>query len=161
MADRHLPLLHHLEQRGLDLRRRAVDLVREEEVAEDGPELRVEAAFALTVDPRPDEIRRDEVRRELDAGERAPEHGRGRLDRQRLGEAGDSLEQQVPLGKQADDDALEHHVLTGDHPPDLEQRLLETLLCLRRRYRNGVLALLGHVSPPWVAGAVREDSTRP
>ena len=35
--DRHLPLLHRLEQRGLGLRRRAVDLVAEQEVREDRP----------------------------------------------------------------------------------------------------------------------------
>ncbi len=34
-VDRHLPLLHRLEERGLRLRRRAVDLVGEQEVRED------------------------------------------------------------------------------------------------------------------------------
>ena len=34
--DRHLPLLHRLEQRRLRARRRAVDLVREQDVREDG-----------------------------------------------------------------------------------------------------------------------------
>ena len=34
--DRDLPLLHRLEQRGLCARRRTVDLVREEDVREDG-----------------------------------------------------------------------------------------------------------------------------
>ena len=43
-ADRHLVLLHHLEQRRLDLRRRAVDLVGEQEVCEHRPELGVEAS---------------------------------------------------------------------------------------------------------------------
>ena len=33
--DRHLPLLHRLEERGLRPRRRAVDLVREQHVGED------------------------------------------------------------------------------------------------------------------------------
>ena len=46
VADRHLVLLHDLEQRRLHLRRRAVDLVREEEVAEDGAELGVERTVA-------------------------------------------------------------------------------------------------------------------
>jgi hypothetical protein len=34
-VDRHLPLLHRLEQRRLRLRRRAVDLVGEQQVGED------------------------------------------------------------------------------------------------------------------------------
>ena len=46
VPDRHLPFLHHLEQRRLHLGRGPVDLVGEEEVAEDGAELGVELAFA-------------------------------------------------------------------------------------------------------------------
>ena len=87
VADRHLALLHHLEQRRLHLRRRAVDLVREQEVAEDGAELGVERALAGPVDARADEVGRHEVGRELHARERAAEHAGRRLDRQRLREA--------------------------------------------------------------------------
>ena len=35
-VNRHLPLLHRLEKRGLRLRRRAVDLVGQQNVGEDG-----------------------------------------------------------------------------------------------------------------------------
>ena len=59
----------------------------------------------------------------------------GRLDRQRLREPGHALDQQVPLREQADEHALEHRVLPGDHAPDLEERLLEALLRLLRRGR--------------------------
>jgi hypothetical protein len=46
----------------------------------------------------------------------------------------------VPLREQADEDALEHRVLAGDHAPDLEERLLEPFLVghwasLARQYR--------------------------
>ena len=44
-----------------------------------------------------------------------------RLDRQRLGQAGDALEQDVATGQQADEDALEHRVLADDDAADLEQ----------------------------------------
>ena len=47
VRDRHLPLLHHLEQGRLHLRG---DLVREQEVAEDRAELRVERALVGAVD---------------------------------------------------------------------------------------------------------------
>ena len=40
---------------------------------------------------------------------------------------GNALDQEVALREQADEDALEHRVLPGDHPADLEQRLLEAL----------------------------------
>ena len=68
--------------------------------------------------------------RELDARERAAEHAGGRLDRQRLRQPGDALDQEVPLREQADEHPLEHRVLAGDHPPDLEERLLEAFLGL-------------------------------
>ena len=62
VADRDLALLHHLEQRRLHLRGRAVDLVREQEVAEHGAELGVEPARVRAVDPRADQVGRHEVR---------------------------------------------------------------------------------------------------
>ena len=130
VRDRHLALLHHLEQRGLHLRGRTVDLVGEQEVAEDRAELRVELPVAHAVDARSDEVGRDEVGRELDARERPAEDARGRLDRQRLGETRNALDQEVALCEQADEHPLEHRVLPGDDAPDLEQRLLELLLGL-------------------------------
>ncbi len=77
------------------------------------------------VDARPDEVGRDEVRRELDPLERAAEHRGRRLDRQRLREARHALDQQVAAGDEADEHALEHLVLAGDDALDLDERLLE------------------------------------
>ena len=142
VADRHLALLHHLEQRRLHLRGRAVDLVGEQEVAEDRPELGVEHAFAGPVDACPDEVRRHEVRRELDAGEGASKDAGGRLDRQRLGQARHALDQQVALREETDEDPLEHGVLPGDHPPDLEKRLLEAFLGLGGRGAGHVVHVI-------------------
>ena len=157
VPDRHLALLHDLEQRRLHLGRRAVDLVREQEVAEDGPELGVEGAFSRAVDARPDEVGGDEVRRELDPRERPAEHACGGLDGQRLRQAGDALEQQVALREQADEHALEHVVLPRDHPADLEERLLEAILRLGRRGDRQVSGLLGHVGS---LGCCTESYTR-
>ena len=125
---------------------RAVDLVGEQEVAEDGAELGVERPLAGAVDARADEVGGHEVGRELDARERAAEDAGRRLDRQRLGQAGHALDQQVPLRQQADEHALEHRVLAGDHPPDLEQRLLEALLGLGGCGSRDVVRLRRHVS---------------
>jgi hypothetical protein len=121
-------LLHHLEERGLHLRGRAVDLVREEEVAEDGALLGVERPGVGAEDPRADEVAGHEIRRELDALERAAQRGGCGLDRQRLGEAGYALDQQVAAGEQAHEHPLQHPVLPGDHAPDLEERALDGLL---------------------------------
>ena len=145
VPDRDLALLHHLEQRGLHLRRRPVDLVGQQEVAEHGPELRLEGALAGPVDAGANEIRGHEVRRELDPRERAPQDSRSGLDREGLGESRHALDQKVALGQQTHEDTLEHVVLTRDHPPDLEERLLEAILGLRRRGHGQVGALLGHV----------------
>ena len=48
-----------------------------------------------------------------------------RLDGQRLGQAGDALEQHVAAGEQRDEQALEHRVLADDDALDLVERLLE------------------------------------
>ena len=42
-VDRDLALVHRLQQRRLRLRRRAVDLVSEQNIGEDGPALELEA----------------------------------------------------------------------------------------------------------------------
>ena len=93
MRDRDLVLLHDFEQGALHLRRRAVDLVGEQEVAEHRAELGVEASLPRAVDACPDQVRGHEIRRELHACERAPEHPGGRLDGEGLGESGDTFDQ--------------------------------------------------------------------
>ena len=71
------------------------------------------------------------------ANDPAEDAGR-RLDGQRLGEAGDALDEQVSLRQQAHENTLEHRVLAGDHAPDLDQRLLQLLLRLQRCGRRAV-----------------------
>ena len=62
-----LALLHRLEQRGLRLRRRAVDLVGEQDVREDRALAELELAGARVVDERPGDVAGHQVGRELDA----------------------------------------------------------------------------------------------
>ena len=45
---------------------------------------------------------------------------------------GFALDQQVPLGEQTDEHALEHLILPRDDAPDLEERALEALADLGR-----------------------------
>ena len=72
-ADGDLVFLHRLEQRGLRLRRRAIDLVGEDDVREDRPGHEADAARsggAILLDHLgADDVRRHQVRRELDAAE--------------------------------------------------------------------------------------------
>ncbi len=123
-TDRHLVLLHDLEQGRLHLRGRTVDLVGEEEVAEHRAELSVEAV-AGAIDTGAHEVGRDEVGRELDAPERPAEDLGERLHGQGLGEAGHALDQDVSAGEQRHEDALEHPLLSDDHALDLEERGFE------------------------------------
>ena len=58
--------------------------------------------------------------------------------RERLGDAGHALEEQVPAGQQPDEHPLDHGVLPDDDPLDLDQRLLER----GGRLRHLVLTLL-------------------
>jgi hypothetical protein len=146
VADRHLVLLHHLEQRRLHLCRCAVDLVREQEVREHGAEVGVERAGVRPVDPRAHEVGWHEVGSELDAVEGSAENAGGGLDGQRLGEAGNALDQQVSAGEQAGQDPLQHLVLAGDHAPDLEEGSLQRLLGLLGLDCGRLLGLLGHAS---------------
>ena len=72
---------------------------------------------------------------------------------------GNALDQQMALGEQAHEHALEHRVLPGDDASDLEQRLLELdlrLLGARRRALGG----LGHV-PSLLSGPRRPYVSTP
>ena len=149
VADRDLALLHDLQQRRLHLRGRAVDLVREQEVAEHGAELGVEPAGVRAVDPGADQIGRHQVGSELEALERAAEDVGDRLDGQRLGQARHALQQHVAAGQQRDDHSLEHRLLADDDPLDLEQRGLERVVGFagRRDPAGLLLALEGPQAP--------------
>ena len=127
LADRHLPLLHHLQEGRLHLGRGTVDLVCEQEVAEHRPQLGVELVLAGAVHPRADEVGRHEIRSELDPLEGSTDHLRDGLDGQRLREAGDSLDQEVSTCEEADEDPLQHLVLPGDDALDLEDRALDRI----------------------------------
>ena len=123
-GDRHLALLHHLEQRALHLGRRAIDLVGEQQVGEDRAERGRELAGARIVDARADQVGRHQVGRELDPLEGAAQRLRQRLDGQRLGQPRHAFDQQVALRQHRDHDALEEVVLADDDALDLVEHAL-------------------------------------
>jgi hypothetical protein len=115
---RHLALLHRLEQRALGLGRRAVYLVGEHHRIEDRPGMEPERLRVSVEDRHPENVRGEQVARELDPRVLEPEGGGERLREGGLPHARDVLDQQVPAGEQAgegepqrvplaDDDALE------------------------------------------------------
>jgi hypothetical protein len=98
-GDRDLALLHHFEQRALHLGRRAIDLVGQQQVREDGSERGAEFAAARIEDARADEVGRNQVGRELDALEGAAQGLGQRLHGQRLGQPRNPFDEQVALGQ--------------------------------------------------------------
>ena len=103
--DRHLLLLHRLEQRGLRLGRRPVDLVGEQHAREDRP--RPERELAAVQRQRARQVGGEHVGRELCAAELEAERARDRVRDERLGDAGDALEQNVTAGEERAEDPLD------------------------------------------------------
>ena len=89
------PLLHRLEQGGLRLRRRAVDLVREQDVREE--HARLELGHAELEDRLADDLAGRGIRGELDALEVDAQNPRHRVRDQRLRRARRPLHQHVPV----------------------------------------------------------------
>jgi hypothetical protein len=122
---RHLPLLHGLQQGGLGLGGGAVDLVAEDDVGEDRPRLELEVTPLLVVDADAGDVRRQQVGGELDAADRAVDRPGQRLCQHGLADAGNVLDQQVPLGQQGDQRQADHLGLALDHPLDVDPDLVE------------------------------------
>jgi hypothetical protein len=105
-ADGHLPLLHGLQQCRLRLGRSAVDLVCQDDVGEQRPleelELPLPGGAVLLEDFRAGDVGRRQVRGELDAAEVQRQALRQGRDHQRLGQAGDALEDAVAAAEQRD-----------------------------------------------------------
>ena len=118
-AERHLALLHRFEERRLHLGGRAVDLVREDEVGEDRAALHGVFAGLRIVDERAHDVGRQQVGRELDAREVGVDGLRERAHGQRLREAGHAFEEDVAVGEEADQQAIDEVLLADDDPGDL------------------------------------------
>jgi hypothetical protein len=96
-VDRHLALLHALEQRGLRLRRGAVDLVDEQDVGEDRPGAELELVRPLVEHVDAGDVGGQQVGSELEARERAVDRARKGFGQARLPHAREVLDDQVPL----------------------------------------------------------------
>ena len=127
VLDRHLPLGHRLEQRGLRLRRSAVDLVAEEQVREDRAGTKLEVARALVVHRGAGDVGGHQVGRELDPLEAHVADLRERARDQRLGESRVVLEQHVSVGEEREQARLERAALADDRLLDLVEDPLGVL----------------------------------
>jgi hypothetical protein len=134
-ADAHLSFGHRLQQSGLHLGRCAVDLVGQDDVAEYRPQFDVEGLRRRPPHPGPEDVGGHQVRGELQTTKCAAHHRRHGAHRERLGDARHALQQNVPTGKQADEQPLQHPVLAYHNMFDLEQRALHQ--CAGRRRALG------------------------
>ena len=121
VADGDLTLLHRLEQGALDLGRRTVDLVGQEDAGDDRTGADVERPGGGPVDLGAGQVGGKQVGGELDPAEREVEGlGQG-PHRSGLGEAGHAFDQNVAAGQERDHQPFEQGPLADDqglHPLD-------------------------------------------
>ncbi len=125
VADGDLALLHGLQQRALHLGGGAVDLVGQHEIGKEGPLVHGELTGLDVVHLGAHQVRRQQVGRELDA-RKAGLDGLGHgLDQQGLGQAGHAFQQDVAVGQQRDQDALDHGLLPHHDGVDVGQEVVQ------------------------------------
>ena len=100
-VDADLTLGHRLQQRRLGLGRRAVDLVGQQQIGEDRPGPELEPARLHVVDGRAEQVGGQQVGRELHPLEVQAQRRGERPRDQRLAEAGQILDEDVPAGQHA------------------------------------------------------------
>ena len=142
-VDRRLALLHALEQRGLGLGRRPVDLVGEDDLAEDRPRPELELLGLLVVDRQAGDVRGQQVRRELDPPERAAEAPGDRLGEDRLAGPGHVLDEEVAAAQQGHQGEADLVVLADDDALDVGEDLVAGLLDLGHRPLSRARAPVG------------------
>ena len=99
-VDRHLALLHRLEQRALRLRRRAVHLVGQQHLREDRPGMKNELPRGGIEDRVAQHVGRQEIAGELHAAELEAENFRQRMRQRRLAHARHVLDQEMAARQQ-------------------------------------------------------------
>ena len=100
--DQDLAFVHGLEQRRLCLGSAAVDLVRQQEIGEDGSGLELEFLGVRIVDgSAPSDVARQHVAGELQAMKVTVDAPRQRLRERSLAHAGDIFDKKVTAGEQA------------------------------------------------------------
>jgi hypothetical protein len=107
-VDRDVALLHDLEQRRLGLRRGPIDLVRHDDVGEDGSAVELELARSLIEDRDAGDVGGQQVRGELDPAPLAAYGGGDGAGQRCLADAGDVLDQQMALGEEPGERQPDH-----------------------------------------------------
>ena len=106
--------LHAFEQGALHLCGRAVDLVRKNDVCENGPLLDREGVLLRVVDVCSDYVGRQQVGRELNSCKLAVQTLRKGFDREGLGKPGEPFQQNVSIREHGGDQPVDQFALAGD-----------------------------------------------
>ncbi len=118
-----LIFLHRLQQRGLGLRRRAVDFVGQDHVAEDRaleePQLAAARAAILLDHLGAGDVGGHQVGRKLDAAKLQRQRFGQRANQQRLGQPRHADQQAMSAGEHRHQQFLDHLPLADDHPAEL------------------------------------------
>src|SRR4029450_2447240 len=101
-AKRHLALLHRLEQRALDFRRGAVDLVGKNDVGKNWPLRGMVGTVVRVVDQSPCDVRGKQVGSELNAVKARVNCRCQRTHRKCLGQTRNTFEEYVAVGEETD-----------------------------------------------------------
>src|SRR5213594_2879940 len=133
---RRLAFLHRLEERGLGLRRGAVDLVRQEDVREDRAASEGEVARLAVEHVRPRDVRGQQVRRELDAAEREAQARREGFRDQSLRQPRDVFDQEMTVAEDRPEDAFQDRALADDHGLDRVEEVAADLPDRRDVHRH-------------------------
>ena len=125
--DRDLVLFHCFQERGLGFGRRALHLIGDDNVGEDGASPETEGGVLHAEDVGAEDVGRHQVRRELDALKLSFDQRRQRTCHQGLGGAGDALDQDVAAHQQSAQQEGEWSIQLHQHAPRAFQRGLAEL----------------------------------
>lgn len=116
---------HRFQQRALGARRRAVDLVGEQDLGEHRAGMELELARGRIEHRHADHVGRQQVGGELHALELQAQRRRQRMRERGLAQPGQVLDQQMPVGQQRDEGQAHRLRLAEHQRVDLRLRLFE------------------------------------
>ena len=153
LADRHFALLHRLQQRGLRLRRRAVDFVGQQDVREHRPFDEAEIPLAVLVffeHVRARDVRRHQVGRELNAFEIDVQNSAPSvLTIKVFAKPGTPTKQAMPAREDGGEDLLDDLVLADDHLLQFFLHQLPMLAELLQHIAQAARFYCGHAKVPF------------
>jgi hypothetical protein len=124
---RDLAFLHRFQKGALGTGRGAVDLIRQDDVGDDGAGTELELALLLVVEVDAGDVAGHDVRRELNALEAAADGPRDRFGQRRLADTGHVFNQQVPIGQQGHQHKVNNLAVADDDAADVLAYALSNL----------------------------------